>query len=286
MSTSHPAPPRRSGREDPRPQRRDPALGYRRARRPLRLRHRRHLRGLLHRPGSLSDGMKRSSSPPCCGGDRRFDRRRSVVDRIGRKAPPRRGVHPRGAAVGRRAQHRGPHRRTRAARLIGGSSLVVPAPDRRDRTELRGRPVSPMITIGIFASYIVGYAFSSSGWRWIPAAVPSLLMPRACSRSGSPRWLPARGRIEDARKALRGRTRRKTPMRRWTALHGHVDEPLLLPRPLTRSCGSRCAWLAVAATNQLVGVALPSTTRPPSSSRRAWEIPRRSGPRSASAPST
>ena len=55
---------------------------------------------------------------------------------------------------------------------IGGSSLVVPtyiaeiAPP-----TLRGRLVSMnqlMITIGIFASYLVGYAFAGSGgWRWM-----------------------------------------------------------------------------------------------------------------------
>lgn len=148
---------------------------------------------------------------------------------------------------------------------IGGSSLVVPtyiaeiAPP-----ALRGRLVSMnqlMITIGIFASYIVGYAFSSSGgWRWMVglAVLPSLLMLAGLFALGeSPRWLLARGRTEDARKAL---LRTHSPEDADAAL----DELSTAMREESRfsyrdllSPKLRPAVLlgfAVAATNQLVGV--------------------------------
>ena len=148
---------------------------------------------------------------------------------------------------------------------IGGSSLVVPtyiaeiAPP-----ALRGRLVSMnqlMITIGIFASYIVGYAFSSSGgWRWMVglAVLPSLPMLAGLFALGeSPRWLLARGRTEDARKAL---LRTHSPEDADAAL----DELSTAMREESRfsyrdllSPKLRPAVLlgfAVAATNQLVGV--------------------------------
>ena len=66
---------------------------------------------------------------------------------------------------------------------IGASSLVVPAYIAEIAPPaLRGRLVSMnqlMITIGIFASYLVGYAFAEmQGWRWMLglAVIPAVLL--------------------------------------------------------------------------------------------------------------
>lgn len=99
---------------------------------------------------------------------------------------------------------------------IGASSLVVPtyiaeiAPPAN-----RGALVSLyqlMITVGILASYLVGYAYSDSGsWRWMlgwaasPAVVMFLglfLLPE------SPRWFVSQNRDLDARAVL---SRIRTP---------------------------------------------------------------------------
>jgi sugar porter (SP) family MFS transporter len=148
---------------------------------------------------------------------------------------------------------------------IGASSLVVPtyiaeiAPP-----DLRGRLVSMnqlMITIGIFVSYLVGYAFAASGgWRWMLglAAVPSLAMLVGLLFLGeSPRWLVARGRIDEARVELQ-RTRSAaeadseidgiSSAMREEARFSYRD----LFRPRLRPAVS--LGVAVAATNQLVGV--------------------------------
>jgi len=148
---------------------------------------------------------------------------------------------------------------------IGTSSLVVPtyiaeiAPP-----NLRGRLVSTnqlMITIGIFASYLVGYAFADAqGWRWMLglAAVPSAVMlVGLLFLDESPRWLLSRGRTADARTVL---LRTRTPeaaeaeIAEMTAAvreesrfsHRDLFGPELRPAVLL--------GVAVAATNQLVGV--------------------------------
>ena len=148
---------------------------------------------------------------------------------------------------------------------IGTSSLVVPtyiaeiAPP-----NLRGRLVSTnqlMITLGIFASYLVGYAFADAqGWRWMLglAAVPSAVMlVGLLFLDESPRWLLSRGRTADARTVLlRTRTPEaaETEIAEMTAAvreesrfsHRDLFGPELRPAVLL--------GVAVAATNQLVGV--------------------------------
>ncbi|GHJ39402.1 sugar porter family MFS transporter [Streptomyces sp. TS71-3] len=150
---------------------------------------------------------------------------------------------------------------------VGAASLVVPmyiaevAPAR-----IRGRLVSfnqLFVALGIFVSYLVGYAFADShGWRWMIglAAVPGLVMlVGQLSLPESPRWLAAVGRGDDARAVL-GRIR-STP--------GEVDEEIsaiteaisqakaVTYRSLFRSRGVRrgiVIGVVVAATNQLAGV--------------------------------
>ncbi|MFC7343635.1 sugar porter family MFS transporter [Saccharopolyspora griseoalba] len=148
---------------------------------------------------------------------------------------------------------------------IGGSSLVVPtyiaeiAPP-----TLRGRLVSMnqlMITIGIFTSYLVGYAFAESGgWRWMLglAVVPSVIMLIGLfTLAESPRWLLTKGRAEEARNALL-RTHspadadasldemRETMREESRFSYRDLLKPKLRPAVLL--------GFAVAATNQLVGV--------------------------------
>ncbi|QGK71063.1 sugar porter family MFS transporter [Allosaccharopolyspora coralli] len=148
---------------------------------------------------------------------------------------------------------------------IGTSSLVVPmyiaeiAPP-----SVRGRLVSMnqmMITIGIFVSYLVGYAFADSGgWRWMLglAVVPSLAMLVGLfTLSESPRWLLAQGRTEQARAALvrsRGAHEAETELAEISEAmreerkfsYRDLFSPRLRPAVLL--------GVAVAATNQLVGV--------------------------------
>lgn len=157
-----------------------------------------------------------------------------------------------------------------AARLvlgvsIGASSLVVPAYIAEIAPPaIRGRLVSLqqlMITIGILAAYLVGYAFASSGdWRWMLGlgAVPSIVMALGLlGLAESPRWLLLRGRTEQARQILcatRSATEAETEIREITAVaeaERHLSYRDLL-RPRLRP--AVLLGLAVAATNQLVGV--------------------------------
>lgn len=93
---------------------------------------------------------------------------------------------------------------------IGSSSLVVPtyiaemSPRHR-----RGALVSLhqlMVTVGILASYLVGYALSSGGqWRWMfgLATIPAVIMlVGLLTLPESPRWLLTKGREPDARNVL------------------------------------------------------------------------------------
>ena len=148
---------------------------------------------------------------------------------------------------------------------IGASSLVVPAYIAEIAPPaLRGRLVSMnqlMITIGIFVSYLVGYAFAEmQGWRWMLglAAVPSLAMLIGLLFLGeSPRWLLARGRTEEARtELLRTRSAQEVDAEIDEITVAMREESKFSYRDLFRP-GLRPAVLlgfAVAATNQLVGV--------------------------------
>lgn len=148
---------------------------------------------------------------------------------------------------------------------IGTSSLVVPtyiaeiAPP-----AVRGRLVSMnqlMITIGIFVSYLVGYAFADSeGWRWMLglAAVPSAAMfVGLFMLDESPRWLLSRGRVEQARAVLlRTRSSGEAEAEIAEMSEAMREERKFSYRDLL-SPKLRPAVLlgvAVAATNQLVGV--------------------------------
>jgi len=148
---------------------------------------------------------------------------------------------------------------------IGASSLVVPtyiaeiAPP-----AVRGRLVSLnqlMITIGIFASYLVGYAFAdSAGWRWMLglAAVPSLAMLVGLLFMGeSPRWLLSRGRTEEARAALlKTRSAEEAEAELAEITETMREESRFSYRDLfqPRLRPALLLGVAVAATNQLVGV--------------------------------
>lgn len=148
---------------------------------------------------------------------------------------------------------------------IGISSVCVPlyiaelAPKER-----RGGLVSMnqfMITVGIFASYLVGYAFSSiEGWRWMLglAAVPAVVMFLGMAKGQeSPRWLVTNGRPREAREVLLGsRTPEEAEQEiyqiselakeesRWT--WADLKRPSLRPALIL--------GIGVAATNQLSGV--------------------------------
>jgi sugar porter (SP) family MFS transporter len=148
---------------------------------------------------------------------------------------------------------------------IGTSSLVVPtyiaeiAPP-----AVRGRLVSMnqlMITIGIFISYLVGYAFADvQGWRWMLglAAVPSAVMLAGLFfLDESPRWLLSRERTDEARAVL---LRSRSP----EAAEAELDEMAEAMREESRFSyrdlfrpklrPAVLLGIAVAATNQLVGV--------------------------------
>ncbi|GII25448.1 sugar porter family MFS transporter [Planosporangium mesophilum] len=148
---------------------------------------------------------------------------------------------------------------------IGTASLVVPTyiAEMAPRS-IRGRLVSLqqlMITVGIFVSYLVGYAFAGSGgWRWMLglAAVPAVVMLAGLlALAESPRWLLAHGRPGEAREImLRSRSAREADdeISEIRSLHdaerGLTFRDLLTPqmRPAI------LLGVAVAATNQLVGV--------------------------------
>ena len=147
---------------------------------------------------------------------------------------------------------------------IGAASLVVPlyiaelAP-----AERRGRLVSLnqlMITVGIFVSYLVGFALAASeSWRWMLglAAIPSAAMfVGLFFLPESPRWLVSRDRDDEAREVLR---RSRT---------GDVDEELGEFAQQNRE-ESQTTWadvrrpemrpalrigIGIAAVNQLIGV--------------------------------
>jgi sugar porter (SP) family MFS transporter len=97
---------------------------------------------------------------------------------------------------------------------IGASSLVVPTYiAEMARRQARGALVSLhqlMVTVGILASYLVGYGLSGSGqWRWMfgLAAFPAVVMFLGLlTLPESPRWLLARDRESEARTVL-SRTR-------------------------------------------------------------------------------
>jgi sugar porter (SP) family MFS transporter len=148
---------------------------------------------------------------------------------------------------------------------IGTASLVVPTYIAEMAPKgIRGRLVSLqqlMITVGIFVSYLVGYAFApSKGWRWMLglAAVPAVVMLAGLlGLAESPRWLLARGREADAREVM---------LRTRSA--GEADEEIAEINDLAE-VESRLTFrdlltpqlrpaillgVALAATNQLVGV--------------------------------
>ncbi|MER7396515.1 sugar porter family MFS transporter [Streptomyces sp. NPDC000151] len=148
---------------------------------------------------------------------------------------------------------------------IGTASLAVPAYIAEIAPkESRGKLVSLnqlMITVGIFVSYLVGYAFDDShGWRWMLGlgAVPSLLMFAGVLRlSESPRWLLTHGRPDEARAVLcRTRTAEEAEreVREIEALA--AQESKIGYRDLLRPAMRPAVMLGVvvAATNQLVGV--------------------------------
>ena len=148
---------------------------------------------------------------------------------------------------------------------IGASSLAVPAYIAEIAPKhSRGRLVSLqqlMITVGIFVSYLVGYAFDGTqGWRWMLGlgCVPALAMLAGVYRlSESPRWLLNRGRRDEARAVL---LRTRTPedadeelreIESLTAQESRTRYRDLL-RPAMRP--AILLGVVVAATNQLVGV--------------------------------
>lgn len=148
---------------------------------------------------------------------------------------------------------------------IGASSLVVPTYIAElSPKAVRGRLVSLqqlMITVGIFVSYLVGYAYQAShGWRWMLglAAVPALIMTVGLLRMAeSPRWLLARGEQERARAVLlRSRSEREADDEIAEILRLTAAERELTARDLLTPQLRPAIFLgvAIAATNQLVGV--------------------------------
>jgi sugar porter (SP) family MFS transporter len=148
---------------------------------------------------------------------------------------------------------------------IGTSSLVVPTyiAEMAPR-HARGRLVSLqqlMITVGIFVSYLVGFAFSAShGWRWMLglAAVPAAVMLLGLlGLAESPRWLLGHARDDEAREVLlRSRGPREADeelaeIRSASAAERHLTFRDVFGRELRPAV---LLGVAVAATNQLVGV--------------------------------
>ncbi len=148
---------------------------------------------------------------------------------------------------------------------IGVSSAAVPAYLAEIApAATRGRIVSMnqlLITVGIFVSYLVGFALSSSeNWRLMLAlaAVPSAVMFLGLLKQPeSPRWLASVGRVDEARevlKRLRPADEVETELRdiadtlREESRSSYRD--LLRPevRPALR------LGIGVAAANQLIGV--------------------------------
>ncbi|MGW8378957.1 sugar porter family MFS transporter [Streptomyces sp. ODS28] len=148
---------------------------------------------------------------------------------------------------------------------IGASSLTVPAYIAEIAPkDSRGRLVSLqqlMITVGIFVSYLVGFAFDGlHGWRWMLGlgCLPALAMLAGVQRlSESPRWLLERGRREEARAVLlRTRTPREADEELQEIESLSAQESRTGYRELLRPTMRPAILLGVvvAATNQLVGV--------------------------------
>jgi sugar porter (SP) family MFS transporter len=148
---------------------------------------------------------------------------------------------------------------------IGSASLTVPAYIAEIAPkESRGKLVSLqqlMITVGIFVSYLVGYAFDDTkGWRWMLGlgAVPALAMLIGVLwLNESPRWLLNRGRVDEARAVLlRTRTTEEAEeeireMQALSAQEAGTGYRDLLRPPMRPAV---ILGVVVAATNQLVGV--------------------------------
>lgn len=150
---------------------------------------------------------------------------------------------------------------------VGSSSLVVPmyiaeiAP-----AKIRGRLVSfnqLFVALGIFVSYLVGYAFApSQGWRWMIglAAVPAAVMLIGLlPLPESPRWLATKGRTAAAEAVLnRIRPTAAIVKEEVAAIAEAVGrERAVSFRSLFQSRGVRrgiVIGVVVAATNQLAGV--------------------------------
>lgn len=148
---------------------------------------------------------------------------------------------------------------------IGISSVCVPlyiaelAPKER-----RGGLVSMnqfMITVGIFASYLVGFAFSPiEGWRWMLglAAVPAVAMfVGMLGAQESPRWLINQGRPQEARDVLLGsRSVEEAEQEVYEIQEAAKEESRWgwadLRRPRLRP--ALMLGVGVAAVNQLAGV--------------------------------
>ena len=148
---------------------------------------------------------------------------------------------------------------------IGVSSVVVPlyiaevAPADR-----RGRLVSMnqfMITVGIFVSYLVGFALGpSSSWRamLVLAAVPAAVMLVGLTRvSESPRWLAVHGRASQAREVLmRTRSAEQAETELYEiAEHAKVEQSRRWADLLTpRMRPALLLGIGMAFINQMVGV--------------------------------
>jgi sugar porter (SP) family MFS transporter len=148
---------------------------------------------------------------------------------------------------------------------IGTASLVVPTYIAEMAPKaIRGRLVSlqqMMITVGIFVSYLVGYAFADSkGWRWMLglAVVPAVVMlVGLLGLAESPRWLLAHGRENEARQImLRSRSALETDEEISEIQTLAEAESQLTFRDLLtpKLRPAILLGVAVAATNQLVGV--------------------------------
>ncbi|MDA3629008.1 sugar porter family MFS transporter [Saccharopolyspora oryzae] len=148
---------------------------------------------------------------------------------------------------------------------IGATSSCVPAYIAEIAApHIRGRLVSSfqlMVTVGILASYVAGYALAdAAAWRWMLAlaAIPAVVMFFGLFRlPESPRWLLARGRVDDARRALA----RTLPADEIESEIAAISAAAEAERGLTYRdlFGARLRpavliGVGVAATNQLVGV--------------------------------
>jgi len=148
---------------------------------------------------------------------------------------------------------------------IGTASLVVPTYiAEMSPRRVRGRLVSLqqlMITVGIFVSYLVGFAFAGNrDWRWmlglavVPAAVMFLGL---LGLAESPRWLLSRGHVEEAREILLSSRPAREADEEIAEIKAVAEAESRLSFRDLLTPQMRPAILlgvAVAATNQLVGV--------------------------------